>query len=200
MIMPRICVFCGSSMGYRDEYKTAARELGLFLSDNGIGLVYGGANVGLMKVIADTMLSKGAEVIGIMPHHLVNREVAHAKLTEMIIVDTMAERKEQMVNLSDGFIALPGGFGTLDELSEILTFNQLRISDKPLGILNISGYFDHLLRFFDHAVEEGYVREEHRNNLIVSENISDLVQFMHQYKPLTMGKWIEDILDESNHL
>jgi uncharacterized protein (TIGR00730 family) len=187
-------------MGYRDEYKTAARELGLFLSDNGIGLVYGGANVGLMKVIADTMLSKGAEVIGIMPHHLVNREVAHAKLTEMIIVDTMAERKEQMVTLSDGFIALPGGFGTLDELSEILTFNQLRISDKPLGILNISGYFDHLLRFFDHAVEEGYVREEHRNNLIVSENISDLVQFMHQYKPLTMGKWIEDILDESNHL
>jgi uncharacterized protein (TIGR00730 family) len=105
-----------------------------------------------------------------------------------------------MVTLSDGFIALPGGFGTLDELSEILTFNQLRISDKPLGILNISGYFDHLLRFFDHAVEEGYVREEHRNNLIVSENISDLVQFMHQYKPLTMGKWIEDILDESNHL
>ena len=96
-------------MGYRDEYKTAARELGLFLSDNGIGLVYGGANVGLMKVIADTMLSKGAEVIGIMPHHLVNREVAHAKLTEMIIVDTMAERKEQMVNLSDGFIAFRVG-------------------------------------------------------------------------------------------
>jgi hypothetical protein len=187
-------------MGYRKEYQAAARDLGLFLANNGIGLVYGGANVGLMKVIADTMLSKGAEVIGIMPHHLVNREVAHAKLSEMIIVDTMAQRKEQMVTLSDGFIAMPGGFGTLDELSEILTFNQLRISDKPLGILNISGYFDHLLRFFDHAVEEGYVREEHRNNLIVSDKISDLVQFMHQYKPLTMGKWIEDILDESNHL
>lgn len=198
--MRRICVFCGSSMGYREEYQAAARDLGMFLANNGIGLVYGGANVGLMKVIADTMLSKGAEVIGIMPHHLVNREVAHAKLTEMIIVDTMAERKEQMVTLSDGFIAMPGGFGTLDELSEILTFNQLRISDKPLGILNISGYFDHLLRFFDHAVEEGYVREEHRNNLIVSDKISDLVQFMHQYKPLTMGKWIEDILNESNHL
>ncbi|MCB2207279.1 MAG: TIGR00730 family Rossman fold protein [Bacteroidetes bacterium] len=198
--MRRICVFCGSSMGYREEYQVAARDLGLFLANNGIGLVYGGANVGLMKVIADTMLSKGAEVIGVMPHHLVAREVAHVKLTEMIIVDTMAERKKQMVTLSDGFIALPGGFGTLDELSEILTFNQLRISDKPLGILNISGYFDHLLRFFDHAVGEGYVREEHRNNLIVSDKINDLMQFMHQYKPLTMGKWIEDILNESNHL
>jgi len=146
------------------------------------------------------MLSKNAEVIGVMPHHLVNREVAHAKLTEMIIVDTMAERKEQMVTLSDGFIALPGGFGTIDELSEILTYNQLRISDKPLGILNISGYFDDLLKFYDHAVLEGFVREEHRNNMMVSENIQELLQMMHQYKPLTMGKWIEDILNESNHL
>jgi hypothetical protein len=187
-------------MGSRPEYKLAADILGRVLADNNIGLVYGGANVGLMKIIADTMLAKGAEVIGIMPHHLVAREVAHVNLTEMIIVNTMAERKEQMVTLSDGFIALPGGFGTLDELSEILTFNQLRISDKPLGILNISGYFDYLLRFFDHAVEEGYVREEHRNNLIVSDNIADLMQLMQQYKPLTMGKWIEDILDESNHL
>lgn len=200
MVMRRICVFCGSSMGSRTEYKLAAENLGRVLADNNIGLVYGGANVGLMKIIADTMLAKGAEVIGVMPHHLVAREVAHVKLTEMIIVDTMAERKEQMVTLSDGFIALPGGFGTLDELSEILTFNQLRISDKPLGILNISGYFDYLLRFFDHAVEEGYVREEHRNNLIVSDSIADLMQLMQQYKPLTMGKWIEDILDESNHL
>ncbi len=200
MVMRRICVFCGSSMGSRPEYKLAAENLGRVLADNNIGLVYGGANVGLMKIIADAMLLKEAEVIGVMPHHLVNREVAHVKLTEMIIVDTMAERKEQMVTLSDGFIALPGGFGTLDELSEILTFNQLRISDKPLGILNISGYFDLLLRFLDHAVEEGYVREEHRNNLIVSDNIADLMQLMQQYKPLTMGKWIEDILDESNHL
>ena len=146
------------------------------------------------------MLLKVAEVIGVMPNHLVEKEVAHAELTEMIIVDTMAERKDQMVKLSDGFIALPGGFGTIDELSEILTFNQLRICDKPLGILNISGYFDHLLKFYDHAVQEGFVRKEHRENLIVSENISDLMQLMQQYKPLAMGKWIEDILDESNHL
>lgn len=200
MAMQRICVFCGSSMGSRPEYKSAAENLGRVLADNDIGLVYGGANVGLMKVIADTMLANGAEVIGVMPHHLVNREVAHAKLSEMIIVDTMAERKEQMVTLSDGFIALPGGFGTLDELSEILTYNQLRISDKPLGILNVSGYFDDLLKFYNHAVQEGFVREEHRNNMMVSENIQELMQMMHQYKPLTMGKWIEDILNESNHL
>ena len=198
--MPRICVFCGSSMGFRNEYKMAAQELGLFLADNNLGLVYGGANVGLMKILADTALSKGAEVIGIMPRSLVEKEVAHASLSKMIIVETMAERKDKMVELSDGFITLPGGFGTFDELSEILTFNQLRICDKPLGILNIAGYFDYLLKFYDHAVKEGFVRQEHRKNLIVSEKITDLMQMMNQYKPLTMGKWIEDIMDESNHL
>jgi len=198
--MPRICVFCGSSMGLRAEYKAVAEELGIFLAENNFGLVYGGANVGLMKALADTMLERKAEVIGVMPKHLVEKEVAHMDLTEMIIVDTMAERKDQMVKLSDGFIALPGGFGTLDELSEILTFNQLRISDKPLGILNLAGYFDHLLKFYDHAVQEGFVRAEHRDNLIVSENIVELMDRMRHYKPLAMGKWIEDIIDESNHL
>ena len=112
----------------------------------------------------------------------------------------MAERKDKIVKLSDGFITLPGGFGTFDELSEMLTFNQLRICDKPLGILNIAGYFDYMLKFYDHAVKEGFVRQEHRNNLIVSEKIIELMQMMNQYKPLTMGKWIEDIMDESNHL
>ena len=198
--MPRICVFCGSSMGFRNEYKIAAQELGAFLADNNLGLVYGGANVGLMKILADTALSKGAEVIGVMPKSLVEKEVAHASLSKMIIVETMAERKDKMVELSDGFITLPGGFGTFDELSEILTFNQLRICDKPLGILNIAGYFDYMLKFYDHAAKEGFVRQEHRNNLIVSEKITDLMQMMNQYKPLTMGKWIEDIMDESNHL
>ena len=187
-------------MGFRDEYIKAAHELGSFLAENNLGLVYGGANVGLMKILADTALSKGAEVIGVMPKSLVEKEVAHASLSKMIIVETMAERKDKMVKLSDGFITLPGGFGTFDELSEILTFNQLRICDKPLGILNIAGYFDYMLKFYDHAVKEGFVRQEHRNNLIVSEKIIDLMQMMNQYKPLTMGKWIEDIMDESNHL
>ena len=197
--MTKICVFCGSGMGYREEYRLAARELGDYLAVQNIGLVYGGANVGLMQVIADTMLEKGAEVVGIMPENLVAKEVAHAGLTELVIVRTMAERKNKMVQLSDGFVALPGGFGTLDELSEILTFNQLRISDKPLGILNVCGYFDRLISFFDHAVEEGFVRNEHRNNLIISENIEDLITRMQNYKPLNMGKWIKDIKIESNH-
>ena len=194
----RICVFCGSSMGFKNEYREAARELALFLAERKIGLVYGGANVGLMKILADTMLEKGVEVIGIMPQNLVRKEVAHVALTEMIVVETMAERKEKMVELSDGFITLPGGFGTLDELSEILTFNQLRIMDKPLGILNIEGYFDHLLYFFDHASAEGFVRKEHRNNLVVSDNITDLFNKMDAYQPLEMGKWIKDIKLESN--
>ena len=197
--MTKICVFCGSGKGYREEYHEAARALGEYFVSQKISLVYGGANVGLMQVVADTMLAKGAEVIGIMPEKLVAKEVAHTGLTELIIVHSMAERKEKMVQLSDGFVTLPGGFGTLDELSEILTFNQLRISDKPLGILNVSGYFDKLLGFFDHAVKEGYVRQEHRDNLIVSDNIEDLLTRMQTYRPLNMGKWIKDIKIESNH-
>jgi len=198
--MARICVFCGSSMGVRTEYRVAARGLAEYIAGNGLGLVYGGANVGLMQVLADTALAKGVEVIGIMPKSLIEKEVVHHHLTQMIVVETMAERKDKMVELSDGFIALPGGFGTFDELSEILTFNQLRISDKPLGMLNIAGYFDHLLKFYDHAVAEGFVRKEHRENLIVSDNIPDLMRQMNRYQPLTMGKWIEDIKNESNHL
>jgi len=186
-------------MGIREEYRIAARSLAQYMAEQNIGLVYGGANVGLMKVLADTMLEKGVEVIGIMPRSLVRKEVAHESLSKMIVVDTMAQRKEKMVELSDGFIAIPGGFGTLDELSEILTFNQLRIMDKPLGILNISGYFDHLLEFFKHAVEEGFVRKEHSDNLIVSDNIKNLFYRMNEYKPLSMGKWIEEIKVESNH-
>lgn len=192
-----ICVFCGSSMGYRDVYRQAAGELAYFLADHNLGLVYGGANVGLMKVLADTLLKKGKRVIGIMPGYLVKKEVAHNDLTEMIIVETMAERKEKMIELSDAFVAIPGGFGTFDELTEILTFNQLRLTDKPLGILNVNGYFDLLLQFYDHAVKEGFVRQEHRDNLIVSDDINDLFTKLNAYKPLEMGKWIEDIKVES---
>jgi len=198
--MARICVFCGSSMGTRNEYKTAAHELANYIAAHDLGLVYGGADVGLMKVLADTALEKGVEVIGIMPKRLIEKEVAHNNLTNMIVVETMAERKDKMVDMSDGFVALPGGFGTFDELSEILTFNQLRISDKPLGILNIAGYFNELLKFFNHAVSEGFVRKEHKENVIVSHKIPDLMRQMNRYQPLTIGKWIEDIKNESNHL
>lgn len=193
----RICVFCGSSMGNKNVYRTSAKALAEFFCKQNIGLVYGGANVGIMKVLADTMLENGKEAIGVMPISLLKKEVGHKGLTEMFMVETMAERKEKMMELSDAFIALPGGFGTFDELTEILTYNQLRISDKPLGILNVDGYFNLMLQFYDFAVEEGFVRKEHRDNLIVSDNIVDLLTKMNEYKPLPMGKWIEDIQGES---
>jgi len=198
MDMRRICVFCGSSMGNKVEFKTAARNLGKYFIKNNIELIYGGANVGLMKIIADEVLKGGVKVVGIMPHLLIEKEVQHKEITELISVDTMSERKDLMAKMSDGFIAMPGGFGTLDELSEILTHNQLRISDKPLGLLNINGYFDHLMRFIDEGVLCGFVREEHRNNIIVDSDIDVLVEKMNSYNPVVMGKWLKDIKIESN--
>jgi uncharacterized protein (TIGR00730 family) len=197
--MKRICVFCGSSMGSSPVYKEAAKELAdLFVSKN-IGLVYGGANVGLMKILADTLLEADMEVIGVMPHSLIQNEVAHTELEHFIEVETMSERKNKMAELSDAFIALPGGFGTLDELSEVLTYNQLRICDKPLGFLNTAGYYDKFLDFVDHAVEEGFVRGEHRKNLIVSDDVALLIQKLQSYQPLETEKWIRDIKEESGN-
>ncbi len=194
----KVCVFCGSSMGNSPVYRNEAKVVAEYFVKRNISLVYGGANVGIMKVLADVMLENNKEVIGVMPTMLIEKEVAYFDITKLYQVETMAERKDKMLELSDAFIALPGGFGTLDELSEILTFNQLRITDKPLGILNVDGYFDHLLKFIDHAVEVGYVRQEHRNNLIVANDIETLLDKMNAYSPLSMGKWIEDIVEESN--
>ncbi len=196
--MTRICVFCGSSMGNKDEYRLAAKQVGEYFVENGIELVYGGANVGLMKIIADVVLQGGVKVVGIMPHMLIEKEVVHKDITQLISVETMAERKEIMIEFSDGFVAMPGGFGTLDELAEILTHNQLRIVDKPVGILNVDGYFDSLLQFFDTGASSGFVRQEHRDNIIVASNIAELVEKMNNYKPVIMTKWIEDIKIESN--
>jgi len=197
--MKRICVFCGSSTGNRESYRKAAVDLADFLSTNKLGLVYGGAKVGLMKILADSLLEKNGEVIGVMPQLLINKEVAHDGLSHFVVVESMAERKASMLELSDAFIALPGGFGTLDELSEILTYNQLHITDKPMGLLNVDGYFDRLLEFIDHGVEAGFIRPEHRQNLIVSNSIEDLMIHMKNYRPIEMGKWIEAIQEESNN-
>jgi uncharacterized protein (TIGR00730 family) len=196
--MRSICVFCGSSMGNSVDFSEAAQRVGNYFVSNNIKLIYGGADVGLMKIIADTVIEGGVDVIGIMPEMLIEKEVAHLGLTKLISVSTMAERKELMMDYSDGFIAMPGGFGTLDELSEILTHNQLRISDKPIGLLNINGFFDNLLRFFDDAVKAGFVRSEHRSNIIVSSDIVELIEKMNEYKPVVIAKWIEDIKVESN--
>ncbi len=196
--MKKVCVFCGSSMGNDIRYKNAAKEIADFFVKNNLTLVYGGADVGLMKVLADIMLENDKEVIGIMPHTLIEKEVAHKGLTNFIVANSMSERKQKMIDISDGFIALPGGFGTLDEIFEVMTLNQLRINDKPMGILNTIGYYDFLLSFIDNAVDSGFIRPEYRDNLIVSAQVNDLMKRMEDYKPLSMTKWIKDIKKESN--
>ncbi|MDR0969747.1 MAG: TIGR00730 family Rossman fold protein [Lentimicrobiaceae bacterium] len=197
--MKKICVFCGSSMGTNAVYKQAAATLAKLFAEQQITLVYGGANVGLMKILADTLLDAGGEVIGVMPTQLLEMEIAHPNINLMHQVSSMAERKRLMVELSDAFIALPGGFGTLDEISEILTLNQLRIIEKPLGLLNTNNYFDSLIRYFDHGVTEGFVRREHRDNIIVARDAITLLRELQAYKPIETTQWIRDIKTESNN-
>jgi len=191
MMIKTVCVFCGSSMGSNPVYADKARNLAEYFLSKQITLVYGGANVGLMRVLADTMLTGGGKVIGVMPRSLVEREVAHVTLTEMHIVDGMQERKALMAELSDAFIALPGAYGTLDELFEMLTWNQLGMIRKPVGLLNADGYFDQLVRMLDHAVEEKFLRPEHREILIVEEDEAVLLEKLDQFRPVTADKWIE---------
>ena len=186
-----LCVFCGSSLGGKQFYEVRATMLAEFLLAEKITLVYGGANIGLMGILADTMLAGGGKVIGVMPKSLVEREVAHAGLTELHIVEGMQERKALMADLSDAFIALPGAYGTLDELFEVLTWNQLGIITKPIGLLNIDGFFNPLLQMLDHAVEEKFLRPEHRNMLLTGDDLVKLMNDLENYKPVVAGKWIE---------
>lgn len=195
--MKKICVFCGSSMGFDPVYRLNALKLADYLIAHDLTLIYGGANVGLMKILADHMMDHDKQVIGVMPHHLIEKEVAHQSITKLIPVESMAERKELLISLSDAFIALPGGFGTLDEVAEVLVLDQLRIVEKPMGLLNVNGYFDHLISYFDLGVKEGFIRQEHLNNLMVSEHVDELMEKLSLYKPVGMGKWIQDIKLES---
>ena len=188
--MRRICVFCGSSLGSRPVYGEVARRLGALLAVRGIGLVYGGSKVGLMGAIADAALAAGGEVIGVIPEPLVLKEVAHSGLTELRVVKSMHERKAMMADLSDGFIALPGGFGTFDELCEVLTWAQLGLHRKPCGILNAGGYFDSLLQLFDQAVEEQFLRPAHRAMVLTDEDAGALVDRLMKYEIPRVDKWI----------
>ena len=186
-----VCVFCGSSMGADEIYSLSAEFLGNYLLRNNIHLVYGGSNVGLMHVLAETMLKGGGIVTGVMPKSLVEREVAHNNLTEMHIVNDMQERKAMMASLSDAFIALPGAYGTLDELFEILTWNQLGIISKPVGLLNVNGYFDDLVNLLDKAMNERFLRIEHREILQVDTSPERLFQKLENFQPRKAEKWIE---------
>jgi len=181
--MKRICVFCGTNPGSRPEYGAAARRLGKILAEQGIELVYGGASVGIMGELADSVHEHGGHVTGIIPQQLVEKEAAHTGIPNLIVVASMHQRKSQMADMSDGFIALPGGIGTLEGLFEILTWAQLGIHAKPSGILNVEGYFDGLTGFLDHAVREGFLTEEHRQAIIVESDPVRLLQRMHAYTP-----------------
>jgi uncharacterized protein (TIGR00730 family) len=189
--LKRICVFAGSNSGARGEYVAAAGELGRVLAQRQLGLVYGGARVGLMGALADEALSRGGHVIGVMPEALVQKEIAHRGLSELRVVKSMHERKATMADLADGFVALPGGWGTLEEFFEVLTWGQLGLHRKPCGLLNIQGYFDRLLSFADHCVDEGFVRREHRSMISVADSANGLLDGMAAYKAPEVKKWID---------
>ena len=188
--MKRITVFCGSSSGTEEIYTSQATLLGQTLAKRNIELVYGGANVGLMGAVADGVLNAGGKVIGVLPDFLRSKEIAHRQLTELILVDTMHERKTKMNDLSDGVIALPGGFGTLDELFEMLTWGQLGLHKKPIGILNVDGFYDALIVFIQTTVDKGFLKPANQQMLLISDSIDDLLDKMENYVAPTVGKWI----------
>lgn len=189
--MKRICVFCGSNSGHGEKYRAMAVTLGHALAARGLGLVYGGGRVGLMGAIADAVLERGGEVIGVIPEDLVKKEVAHKGLSDLRVVGSMHERKALMARLSDGFIAMPGGFGTLDEFCEILTWAQLGLHQKPCGVLDVGGYFDLFLKFVDHSVAQGFVRAEHRDLVLVERAPEALLDAFESYKPVNLDKWLK---------
>jgi uncharacterized protein (TIGR00730 family) len=193
-----ICVFCGSSPGADPDFTTSARELGKLMGQRGITLVYGGSNIGLMRAIADACLAEGGHVIGVMPQGLIDREVAYTDLKEFHVVESMSIRKEKMAVLSDAFIAMPGGIGTLDEIFEAMSWNQLEIMDKPVALLNTKGFYDQLVSFLNYTVEQKFVRPEHRNNLLVDENPEKLLEAIENYVSLKVdSKWIDDLKAET---
>lgn len=187
--MERLCVFCGSSMGASSEYKKGAEALGKVLAERGITLVYGGASVGLMGVVADSVLEAGGEVIGVIPKRLVDREIAHSNLTQLFIVDSMHERKAKMAALADGFVALPGGPGTLEEFFEVFTWAQLGEHHKPCGLLNINNYYAPLISLFDHMIAEKFLKKAYRSIVIVESDPSAIIEKFLHYEPLQVAKW-----------
>jgi uncharacterized protein (TIGR00730 family) len=188
--MKRICVYCGSSPGRLPDYVNAARDLGAELAARGLGLVYGGASVGVMGAVADAVLDHGGEVIGVIPHSLATKEVAHHGLDELLVVSSMHERKARMAELSDGFIALPGGWGTIEEIFEMLTWSQLGFHRNPCGLLNISSYYDELFAFLEHAIDQRFVKEEHRPMIMMEREPVALLDRFAEYRAPRVRKWL----------
>jgi uncharacterized protein (TIGR00730 family) len=190
--LKRICVFCGSSLGARPAYKETAERLGELLAERGIGVVFGGGCIGLMGAVADAALRKGGEVIGVIPESLVRREIAHKGVSKLHVVETMHQRKALMADLSDAFIALPGGYGTLEELLEAITWSQLGIQQKPCGLLNIEKYWDGLLAALDHAVDEQFVRPENAQLVLVAQSPNRMLERLQEWTPPGhIEKWLD---------
>ena len=190
--MKTICVYCGSNAGSDPAYATQAKALGARLAADNIALVYGGGNVGLMGIVADAVLEHGGEVIGVIPQQLVDWEVAHKGVTRLEVVDSMHTRKQRMFDLSDGFIALPGGFGTLDEMFEMLTWRQLGIGDKPCAFLDVEGFYTPLMGMIDRMVEERFLHPEQRNDLWHGDDLDAMVAWMRAYTPAQADKWMDE--------
>lgn len=189
--MNRVCVFTGSSPGANSDYSVAAKGLAQAIVERGCELVYGGANVGLMGVVADRVLELGGRAVGVIPKALVEMEVAHPSLSELHIVESMHARKTMMTDLSSAFVALPGGIGTLEETFEVLTWSQLGMHSKPVGLLNVAGYYDGLIEFLNRAVTERFLKPEHRDLLLIEEQPSVLLSAFGRYRAVETGKWIE---------
>ena len=194
--MKKICIFCGSSMGFDPIYKEKAAELGRVLADHGCELLYGGGSVGLMKIVADVMMERHCKVTGTITQHLLDMRVGHPEIDELIVVETMAERKKILEDMADGFIALPGGIGTMDEFFEAYVLSQLRVFDKPVALYNVNGYYDGLVDFIGLMAKEGFMRKEHAENLIVSNDAKDLLAKMEQFQPADVTKWVVEIKEQ----
>ena len=191
--MKKICIFCGSSMGFDPIYRQKAAELGQAMADRQCELLYGGGSVGLMKIIADVMLERHCKVIGTITEQLMDMEVGYKDIDELIVVDSMAERKKILEDMADGFIAMPGGFGTMDELFEVMVLSQLRVFDKPVALYNVNGYYDHIIGFIEHATKEGFIHSEHAGNIIVSDDPKVLLDRIENFKPVQIKKWVDEI-------
>lgn len=196
--MKKICVFCGSSFGNNKSYSDTANLLGNLIAKKNIELVYGGASVGLMGEIASAVLKAGGKVTGVIPKQLIEKEVAHTGLNDLRVVGSMSERKSLMADLSDGFIAMPGGFGTLEEVFEVVAWGQLNFHNKPLGLLNVNGYYDNLISFLDHTVKENFIKPEHREMILVDSDPEEMLIKLQNYIPPKFDKadWILEMLNK----
>lgn len=197
--MKKICIFCGSSMGFDPIYREKAAEMGRVLAENQCELLYGGGNVGLMNVIAEEMKRHHCKIVGTITQHLLDMRVGRPDIDELIVVETMSERKKILEDMADAFIAMPGGVGTMDEFFEVMVLSQLRVFDKPVALFNVNGYYDDIVHFIERANKDGFIHSEHANNIIVSDDPKKLLEGIENFKPVELKKWVTEIKEQLNN-